>query len=784
MAGKPRHFFVNERHELSKEAKTSGGSASKFEGVSWSQKGAKIQSSIRTARETYSKSKDPATKSHYFLIALPDKSLKKRSDAKGKTTIKDEPADFERKYPLAFHRLGMDLLRLDSEGRALVHITPERLQAIEAQTGILGHTGSHEQARWAPIDQFSIVPWSKKVDSAWLDSLDQQLGDVILELQPLLTKVDVDSVLGSITSFLSRALMEQIQGSGTDYSGRQWFRAKLGAVAIKKLSEEFHSIQSLHPPLATRVNDNLLAGWTDTSQGLQTFNEVGANNLPVVGILDTGVEENHQLLSQYSRGRFIAPESLGQNAGEHGTGVASKVIFGHCNPATVDGLSTKYRCRFLDVVITKDAWSVEDKAVLPAFRGAIANYRDVRVFNMSFGDDQPLEEFLEQDRLEKLAQLRDLDNLIFSEDILVVVAAGNSPAGRIPNPAYPNTHKDAYWRLPAWARGFNTLVCGSFVNELRTGSLVQTLGWPSPFSRVGPGLAEAPVPNFSEHGGDVDVTYRSGFGVLACDRHGRWSERRGTSYAAPLLARKAAHAFQELQKYCPGNSRPYAALVKSFLALSAKLPHSTKHASVKGLSERTLGRGEVNLDLLFTPESGRAIFFWQGVIDTTNDVARVQVPIPQEWLKAALLPRMRLIWSWESPVHDGVPGIWSCRRVDVHVQTGPDAKAFRGSTGDHSHASYTIREKIVRLDQEALQKNNVSLSEDFWLLEISYLQIADYFPGREISPKQRVGLVIELFDEGLQSDPQQFVQALSVAASFDRLSAAPLPAGPGIPIKI
>jgi hypothetical protein len=781
-----RHFFLNERHQLTNLEKSGGGSPSKYVGINWAQKGKAIEASAKKVREQYAKTVDPIKGSHYFLVALPDKTLKKHSDAGGKSVDKDVPADFSTNYPMVFHRIGMDLLRLDSKGRALVHVTPERFAAIEAVTGNLLASGTKEQERWAAISKFDLMSWTEKVDEKWLkEGIGAKAGEAILELQPMLSKTEVDSVLGGVVEYLSRQKQEQILGSGTDYSGRQWFRTNLTAETIKKLAESFHSIQSFHTPLTTSVQSpDMLAGWSETIAGVQNIVDPDIDTLPSVAILDTGVSENHPLLAPYYRNRLIDPQSIGRAEGSHGTQVASKIVFGHCDPRNQNGLLTKYRCKFADILITKDAEHIEDKAVVSALNSAASNFRDIRTFNMSFGDLVPLESFSEQDRGEKLSQLRDLDNLIFNEDILVIVAAGNSSPNLRPNPQYPDSYKDPLWRLPAWARGFNTLVCGSFVDELRANGSTQTKGWPSPFSRVGPGVSEAPVPNFSEHGGDTNGTYSGGFGVAVCDRNGRWRESAGTSYAAPLLARKAAHAYKELEKFCLGTTRPYSALVKAFMALSANIPATALQNNVKAITEKTLGRGLVNLDLLSSPADNAAIFFWQGVLESPKDVIRVQVPIPKSWLTKAGKPKLRVVWAWESPVHDGVSGIWACRRVNLAFRPGPEKEAFVGSRGSHSHSSYTIREKVVDLGTEALNKKKIEVTGDSWLIELSYEQLADYYPGREFSPKQRVGLVIELSDGEGKESPQRFVQALSIANTFDRLVVAPTKVEPPVPIKV
>ncbi|MCC7441890.1 MAG: hypothetical protein IT285_09660 [Bdellovibrionales bacterium] len=143
---------------------------------------------------------------------------------------------------------------------------------------------------------------------------------------------------------------------------------------------------------------------------------------------------------------------------------------------------------------------------------------------------------------------------------------------------------------------------------------------------------------------------------------------------------------------------------------------------------------------------------------------------------------MRVVWAWESPVHDGVSGIWGCRRVNLTFRTDPDSDSFVGSRGSFSHSSYTIREKIVDLSKEALE--GVELNGDRWLTELQYVQLADYYPSPEPSPKQRVGMVVELADLEGKESPQRFVQGLSFANTFDRLTVSPTKVAAPAPIKV
>jgi hypothetical protein len=61
-------------------------------------------------------------------------------------------------------------------------------------------------------------------------------------------------------------------------------------------------------------------------------------------------------------------------------------------------------------------------------------------------------------------------------------------------------------------------------------------------------------------------------------------------------------------------------------------------------------------------------------------------------------------------------------------------------------------------------------------LEFSYDDVFDYPPGMEFDSRQRVAFAAELFDRGgARQDPQPFMQALSIAASMNRLAALTSP---------
>jgi len=50
------------------------------------------------------------------------------------------------------------------------------------------------------------------------------------------------------------------------------------------------------------------------------------------------------------------------------------------------------------------------------------------------------------------------------------------------------------------------------------------------------------------------------------------------------------------------------------------------------LAERTLEEGNATAQRLDAPSAGTGVMIWQGVLEDEKDIARIQVPIPADWL--------------------------------------------------------------------------------------------------------------------------------------------------------
>src|SRR5712691_1094104 len=253
----PRTFFLNEQHELARGEKESGGSLPKLAPLDWGAKGARIHRSLSEAREGIRRSKDPLRTSRYFLATVPAERIVKTSTNRRRapTGLVEEQTDYAGDHSQVFRRLGLDLLTVDRSGRALVHAPAARVEQLLTTANALGSEGLREQARWVSIDAFTTPPASFRIDEAWLDGLPARTpSDTVVELQPLLTRVEIEQVIRAILETLGqRAARERFTRTGTDFSGRQWYRGALSRESVRLIAENFFSVQALHSPFRTAV---------------------------------------------------------------------------------------------------------------------------------------------------------------------------------------------------------------------------------------------------------------------------------------------------------------------------------------------------------------------------------------------------------------------------------------------------------------------------------------------------------------------------------------------------
>ena len=586
----PRLYFLNERHQLAPSEKDRGGTHSKILDVDWKSHGTNLGSTLRKVRNLTKESRDSCYLDRVYMIAAPTGSVVKSSKAKGaKGGRRHHEVRIAGPEAQIIERMGFDLLSVQLDGSAIVHATYERIKQMELSLDHLENLRQRDRNVWAHLQELRTIPASYKASLNWWQEQDKRriTWDSVVDLQPFLTRREIGDVISTIMKGLSSH--DRLVQIGAEFSGRTWIFAELTPETIEFLASKFASIFSIHPPIKGVTVDQ---GNTVAKVGTPTNIPSDPTALPCVAIFDTGIPSDHSILGQYIRRRIVGEHTGGQVCCDHGSKVATRVVFGDVkcdlNGQPIETLEPA--CSVYDVRLGDGPGEIYTSAIDSAMRSLTEAAPDVRVINMSFDSNRDLSAFEGSYRDAVLRQVADLDNRIFANDLLVVVAAGNSIPGVVPQLPYPHHIDDPQWKLRSWPRSFNALTCGGTANELCPDGIATERGAPSPFTRIGPGFGKSPKPDFSAHAGNTEDEYQhrpgSGLGVWSCNDIGLWEDSPGTSYAAPLLARDAARTFHFLQQYCKGSSRPFACLVKACLAMYARRPKLSPH--LKKLADRTI----------------------------------------------------------------------------------------------------------------------------------------------------------------------------------------------------
>lgn len=749
--------------------KDGGGRSTKVVGFDWASHGSKLSASFSTLRAAQADSTDPSSKKRIFFIAKPPTSLERTSSAK-----KAIAGKLERSIDLAgtdsqiIKKLGLDLLAVNENGSAIVHATNVKIDQMIKTLGHLNELSSKEHDRWAHVNSLDSVPESYKTSISWWDSPKAKLFDSIIDLNPYLSREETSHLIDLIRSSLSES--ERIKRLGKEFTGRTWLAALLKPETILKLAKKYQSIFSIRPRLIAETAGPARKIVRITMSAVKPQRS-DFKHLPCVAVMDTGIPSDHLILSPYLRGAIVGEGTSGEVHDHHGSFVASRVIFGDIGIYLGDEPDLNSgACSIYDINIGDGPGRIYSEAIDSAIGVAVATAPDVRVFNLSFDIREPLNSYTGSLRDSLLRKLADLDNRAFSDDLLFVVAAGNSSSGAIPSPAYPFHYTDEDWALRAWSRCFNAITCGGTAERLGTNGVAQEPGGPSPFCRVGPGFANSRKPDFSAHAGNCENTYQlspgSDLGVGGCNEFGNWEDNQGTSFSAPLLSRDAARTFAFLNQHCGGISRPFSSLVKATLAIFSSRAELSE--SLRKLADKTLGFGSCKFQRIIKPSSDTAVFFWQGIIDNEDDLVSVELPLPGTWIKDATRPILRIVCAWETPVNHAVEHIWACRRIEMTLRPTAGKPAFK-SLGKNPLGYPLTERKYVLKDI----KNCNSTSFDFCLAELKYTHVgmAEYPAGSlDFSPQQRVSLVYELYDESGDTSPHEAIQALPVYSTMNRLS--------------
>lgn len=267
-------------------------------------------------------------------------------------------------------------------------------------------------------------------------------------------------------------------------------------------------------------------------------NRIDVSSLPVVAVLDNGVDFPEELESLIVA-HWTATGCAGGDS-SHGTPVSSKVIFAHFgNQLLQDTLIP--RARVIDCNIMEDA-PIAENVMIARIEEAVNNFKDIaKIYNLSANTTVPIE----GDTISIIGYA--LDALTVKNAIKFVISAGNHEI-YYSCTTLEEILDDTDTRIAAPADSMLNITVGAITGIDHKGSQ-SSANMITPYSRKGPGFAGLRKPDIVAYGAtclpDGSVP-RDPYSIML-GAGGKVIQAAGTSFTAPLVAGDLA----ELTKVVP-----------------------------------------------------------------------------------------------------------------------------------------------------------------------------------------------------------------------------------------
>jgi len=375
---------------------------------------------------------------------------------------------------------------------------------------------------------------------------------------------------------------------------------------------------------------------------------------PAVAVLDSGLTTAHPLLAPAvgdAQG-FVLPERDGGDLvpGGHGSFVAGLALYGRIEECIRTGEFVPVLRLFSGKVFRDDGTDETrfvENAVDEAVEYFVREY-GCKVFTLCYGD---LNKIYDGRHLRGLAYT--LDRLSRERGVLFVVSAGNLMMSDLPDDLrqeYPNYLFGEDARLLDPGTALNALTVGGLAfHEATHGARrypdtleavpVARTDQPSPITRCGPSLGGAIKPDFVEYAGNIAIDRNgrpttAGLSVVSLDSgfaDGRqFREDIGTSFAAPVVANKAARLLSALPQASPE-------LLRALLGAHAQWPQGCielldpqRNAGGRELLFKAVGYGRIDDAALYRSLDNVVTLTAEERISTDRHHF-FEVPLPDSW---------------------------------------------------------------------------------------------------------------------------------------------------------
>ncbi|MCO7126140.1 S8 family peptidase [Sporolactobacillus shoreicorticis] len=323
-----------------------------------------------------------------------------------------------------------------------------------------------------------------------------------------------------------------------------------------------------------------------------------------VGIFDGGIDESHPFLKNFThQNKSISSFAISDGI-KHGTAVAGVALYGDLN-------QYEAKSRLIDPIVYVESFRVLPVSdptdfdlyeVIDFIEKVVPERHDIDVYNLSFGPVGPILD----DEITRFTF--SLDTLAWNDRKLFVVAVGND--GERPAPLN---------RIQAPSDIVNGLSVGAYTFNQTSSKLER-----ASYSCIGDGREGCKVkPDLCAFGGDQHFPIHL---LNASDSNFKWLAA-GTSFAAPIVAAKAA----ELLGRCP---RFNPLVARALLINSAINPNKV---------DKEIGYGFLNqsVDDILRCDRNRVNIIYSNSMNPKG-LAKLPIPLP---LNANITTTIKISWT-------------------------------------------------------------------------------------------------------------------------------------------
>lgn len=458
-------------------------------------------------------------------------------------------------------------------------------------------------------------------------------------------------------------------------------------------------------PLVRRIRFPVLLQPTNVQVGsiaahFSVPHRVPDGRYPKVGVIDTGVANplGAWIASRYD---FLAQTDCDP---AHGTMVAGVLIGGRAanGPALAredDGcdvvdIPLMPRGRFLDTYGQRGF-----EAFLEELEAAVTEARDqhgVRIFNMSLNVVAPVDPDTYSTYAARLDEIQD------RLGVVIVNSAGNLDGAdwRPPWPARPN---QVLAQLAARTTPDVVFMPCESVRAIAVGALnppgsSHIEHAPACYTRRGPGLRVGVKPDVAHFGGTGDLTQPNTTHLISCDPRGLQVHTRGTSFAAPLVAKTLAALD------IATGERLQPRTLRAFLVHNASIPDPLANTRLKEVARQFVGFGQPSdaASMLETGDHAITLVFESRLTAGVSRPAILRFPFawPAPLVDSntrACRGRVRMTLVYDAPVDQAFGTEFVRVNLSAHLRQRQISDRADGSPSFHDQIAQAFLPRTGRL---------------------------------------------------------------------------------------